>query len=199
MKIISNWERGFTLVELLTVTVVTVTISVLISMIITFALRGTNKTNSVDEVRKNGNYALLQISKIIEYAKSFDGVSTDGVSYDYNCVQIPVQAPSPSPTPLHYSHLRMANFDGDKTVFSCVPAIQTTPATIASNGASLIDTNSVSLDSNSCFFTCLQQRITDVPTIGVNFGLSKKTSSTLFENKSSIPFQTSVTVRNLGR
>lgn len=186
-------ERGFTLIELLTVTVVTVTVSVIIVIVLAFALRGTDKANSLNDVRGSGNSTILQISKMIGYAKSFDGVSIDGINYASNCLDLP----TPPPEPTKYSFVKITNFDGSKTVFSCLNGAGS--PTIASNGASLIDTNSVSLEASSCYFTCTQVRITNVPTIGINFSLRKKSGSAFIENKTTVPFQTSVTMRNLGK
>lgn len=188
-------SRGFTLIELLTVAVVLVIVSVLLTIVLTFVLRGNNKINTIGEVRQNGNYAILQISKMIGYAKNFDGVSMDGQTYIANCVQIIPSPPSPTPIPLRYSYVKVSNFDGQNTVFSCSQINNV--ETIASNGASLIDTDSVSFDANSCWFTCSQKRITDVPTIGINFAIRKNTTSAFFEGNAFIPFQTSITVRNL--
>lgn len=189
---------GFTLVELLTVVAVVAVIGALIGFILTFSLRGTNKTNSTNEVRQNGNYAILQMSKMIEYAKSFDGVSTDGESYTHNCTAAIPPSPTPTPTPSQYNYIKITNFDGAQTVFAC---LSSSPPTIASNTASLLDITSVSVDSGSCYFTCSQERITVSPIVGINFSLSKKTKTggVFNENKASIPFQTSVTMRNLGK
>jgi hypothetical protein len=57
----------------------------------------------------------------------------------------------------------------------------------------------------SCEFTCVQGTISDYPTVGINFSLTelRPTGSTIFFEKSAsagaVPFQTSVTLRNLNR
>lgn len=110
----------------------------------------------------------------------------------------PTPAPSPTPTPplIQYNYVKITSFDRGTTIFSCLDSSQRSPnGQIASNGANLVDTNnSVSVDS--CFFTCSQDNIVSPPIIGINFTLSSKTSSNFFEKKASIPFQTSVTMRN---
>ncbi len=189
---ISNSQRGFTLVELLAVAVVMVVVSVIVTATITSSLRGTTKTNTVNDVRQNGNYAISQVSKMIEYAKSFGGISNDNVNFTPNCVNSTPPL-TPTPTPSQYNYLKITGFDNGSTIFSCSQINNLN--TIASNGASLIDSNLVSLDS--CSFTCSQDRITDSPTIGITFFLSKRTTSSLFENNASVSFTTSVKMRNL--
>ncbi len=186
-------NRGFTLVELLAVAVVMVVVSVIVTATITSSLRGTTKTNTINDVRQNGNYAIAQVSKMIEYAKSFNGISNDyNGPFDSNCVNL-VPSLTPTPTPSQYKYIAITGFDNGQTTFSCSQINNV--STIASNSAPLIDTNLVSVDS--CSFTCERARITDPPIIGINFSLSKKTTSSLFENKSSVSFKTSVKMRNL--
>lgn len=180
-------NKGFTLVELLAVSVVMVAVSVIITATITSSLRGTTKTNTINDVRQNGNYAISQVSKMIEYAKSFGGVSNDGVNFTSSCINLALPL-TPTPTPPQYSNIKIIGFDNGETIFSC-------SSVIASNGASLIDTNLVFVDA--CSFTCSQDKSTDAPIIGINFSLSKKTTSSLFENKASVSFKTSVKMRNL--
>lgn len=185
-------NKGFTLVELLAVSAVMVVVSVIVTATITSSLRGTTKTNTINDVRQNGNYAIAQVSKMIEYAKSFDGVSNDyNGSFDSNCTNL-TPSLTPTPTPSQYSYIKITGFDNGQTIFGCS---QNNVSTIASNSAPLIDTNLVSVDL--CSFTCERARITDSPIIGINFSLSKKTTSSLFENKASVSFTTSVKMRNL--
>jgi type II secretory pathway pseudopilin PulG len=190
MKKFLKDKNGYTLVELLAVMVVLVAIGTIVSAIITSVLRGSNKANNIEQVRKNGGDALLQIVKSIKFAQSFNGVSTDGVTYTTNCV---TSSPPPS-SPPQYPYLKITSFDGGKTTISCTSS---TPQTIASNSASLIDTQNVAV--TSCYFTCSASDITQPPTIGVNFTLSQKNLGSFGEDKASIPFQTSVTFRNLNK
>lgn len=176
---IQNFQRGYTLIELLTVIAIVVVVGVIVAGILISSLRGGSKSNVLDNVRQNGNDAITQMSKMIIYAQSFNGVSNDGgVSYTTNCAQV-----SPS-----YQYIKITSFDGGKTIFSC------NGSTIASNGASLIDTASVSLIL--CSFTCTQNNFGQAPTIGINFTLSQNTSSSFSEKQATIPFKTSVTIRN---
>lgn len=177
-------ELGFTLVELLAVIMVIAVIGAVVGAIIISTLIGTNKTNSLESVRSSGNFALLQVAKTIEFARGFDGVSTDGVNYTQNCS---TQSPP-------YGFIKVTSLQNETTVFSC--GSPSSP-TISSNSASLVDTTAVSV--SSCFFTCTQDSIVVSPTIGINFTLSSKKPGSFVENKASIPFKTSVTMRNLNR
>ena len=181
---ISNSRKGYTLIELLVVMIIMVTVGVIVASILVSALRGTSKTNVIEEIRNNGNVTMVQMGKMIGFAQGFLGVSTDGTNYTANCTT----APSPQ-----YAHIKIKSFDDKETIFSCNPL--GSPPTIASNGASLIDTNKVTLDS--CYFTCSQINISEPPVIGINFTLSQKGTSGLFEQRATIPFETSVTMRNL--
>ena len=185
MKLTNN--KGYTLIELLAVIVVMVTVGSIITSILVSALRGENKTNATTLVRQNGNYAITQMSKMIGYARSFEGLSTDNVNFDTNCVPAAPPAPTPTPTPTQYKYVRVSSFDGGQTTFSCENN------TIASNSSSLVD--SVNLTVSNCYFMCTQKDIRSAPTIDINFTLTRG-SVGLFENQSAIPFETSVTFRN---
>ncbi len=179
-------RRGYTLIELLVVMIVMVTIGNIVVTILVSSLRGTNKTNVINAVRENGNYAILQMSKMIEFAQNFSGVSLNGISYTSDCLQ--------TPSPL-YNYIKITSFDNAQTIFSCKgPGIF---PTIASNGADLINTSDVRL--TSCYFTCRRSGISQLPTIGINFTLSQKTASVFFEKTASISFETSVLMRNLNK
>ena len=188
---ISNFSDGFTLIELLVVILVIFAVGVLIISVLFSALRGANKTNTIDLVRRNGNSAISQMSRMIRFAKSFNGVSiNDPNNLNPDCT---VPASTPTPAPFQYSYVGVTSFDGGQTVFRCLPGDGIAP--IASNGASLVDTNSVSV--SSCYFTCTQSDIFSPPNIGINFSLTQKvTPNQFFENKASADFQTSVSIRN---
>ncbi len=189
---ISN-SKGYTLVEMLAVIVVFSVIGGIIAAIFASSLRGSNKANVTNEVRQNGNYALTQISRMITYAKSFDGISVDGVNYDSECYIEPVLENTPTPTPSEYHYLKITGFDGGQITFVCL----SDPDEISSNTASMINESTVSVDS--CKFNCEQLNIIQPPTIKINFSLSQKNQEALFENKTSMSFETSATMRNLGK
>lgn len=182
---ILNSKKGYTLIELLIVMVVLVTVGIIVAAIIVSSLRGTNKAKTLETIRKNGNYTIAQMSKMIEFAQSFQGVSSDGSIYTVVC-----STPS-----AQYKYIKITSFDNLRTTFVC--DFSANPATISSNSASFIDTSEVVLAS--CYFTCQRTNISDLPVIGINFSLSQKSVSSFFENKASSSFQTSVIMRNLNK
>ena len=186
---ISNLEKGFTLVELLAVIMVLGVIGGVVGGILISSLIGTNKTNSLESVRQNGNYALSQISKSIEFSRSFEGVSSNNLTYITDCTQ-PLGV-SPTPTPVPYSYIKITSADGNETVFSC------SSSTISSNSASLVNGSTIVV--SSCSFTCSQDDLVVPPTIGINFTLSDRKGGSFVQNTTSVSFQTSVTLRNLNR
>ena len=174
-------QKGFTLIELLVVMVIILAVGTIIGVILFSALRGTNKTNTITVVRQNGNYAISQMVKTIRNAKSFDST---------NCAQ-----------GTQYQSVRVTSPTEGQIVFSCDAS--TISSTSNGTTSSLLDTiTSVSLDANSCYFTCTQNSSTDTQTIGIHFSLSQYQASgsiVLPEKKAQIPFETSVSLRNLPR
>ena len=183
-----KFKNGYTLIELLAVIIILVTVGMVITSILVTSLRGGNRSNTTNEVRQNGSYILSQMSKMIAYSRSFDGVSTNGTDYSTDCTVIQPPVPTPSPAPVAYRYIKITSFDGGQTVFSC------TGSSIASNGAEL--TNSTNLNLSSCSFYCSQTNVLAPPTIKVNFTLSKTNSGFFVENQTTIPFETSITPRN---
>lgn len=190
---IKNLElgKGFTLIELLVSLIILISVGAVTVAILTSSLRGSNKTNAMNNIRQNGSYAIIQISRAIQYAKTFDGLSTDGVNFTDNCVQSIPPSPTPTPTAVPYKFIKITSFDGGQTVYSCDPTLA--PNTIASNGASLLDTDSVFLGP-FCSFVCVQGKTSDSPIINISFSLTSKKN--LVENRVTVPFNTSVTIRN---
>lgn len=189
---IKNTERGFTLVELLASIIVLVAVGSVIAGIITSSLRGTNKTTTIETIRQNGNYTLNQISKNIEYAQVFNGLSNDDINYVTSC---PFStAPTPAPTITPYNYIKVTPLNGNSITYHC----GSSPPRITANEDHLMDINVVSLIS--CSFSCIQTGSTDVPIIRIGFTLGPKNSNNLVENSTpDVVFETSVTVRNYKR
>lgn len=181
-------NKGYTLIELLAVMIILISVGTIITAILVTSLRGGNKSNTTNEVRQSGNYIISQMSKMIAYARTFDGVSTNGINYTTDCTVTQPPAPTPSIAPVLYRYIKISSFDGGQTVFSC------TGSSIASNGAAL--TNSANLNVAACSFYCSQTSVLAPPTISVNFTLSKSNSGFFVENQTTIPFETSITPRN---
>lgn len=180
----SKNQKGYTLIELLAVMTILVTVGFIITAILVSSLRGSSKATTVNEIRQNGNYAILQMGRMIGFSQAFLGASTNGVAYTTNCI------PSPSPD---FKYIKIKLFDDRETILSC--NLTTNPTTIASNGASFVNTSEVNVAS--CGFTCSQNSISEPPVIGIKFTLTQKSANALFEKRSTIPFETSVTTRNL--
>lgn len=195
---IKHLQKGYTLIELLAVMVVLIVVGGIITSILISSLRGSNRSTSVNDVRQNGNYVLSQMSKMIAFAMTFQGISTDGTNYATDCVPAPAPpAGTPTPTPAAYSYIKVTSFDQGTTIFSCQTDPVTNQLLIASNGASMVDTSSVQVVN--CFFTCSQANISTPPTLDINFTLAKNTSGLFVENNVSIPFETSITPRNANK
>ncbi|MBI4096648.1 MAG: type II secretion system protein [Candidatus Levybacteria bacterium] len=184
-------KEGFTLVELLASIAVLVAVGSVIAGIITASLRGTNKTNVIENIRENGNYALSQISRSIEYAQAFNGLSDNGTDYTVSCRFSTSPTPAPVETP--YKFVKVTPSNSNSIEYSCAIS---TPATITSNGASMIDTSSIVL--TDCVIACVQTRATDLPIVKVGFKLGPKKNPTGLAETSSPPilFETSITIRN---
>lgn len=165
--------RGFTLVELMVSSAIFITISTIVVSILFNTFRLSQRTESALAVKNNGNTALSQMVNALKYAASLD----DPVS----CI--------PPVTDLKEITFT-SSFDNGQTTFSCDTGEN---SSIASNGATLINTNAVTVES--CKFTCSQITENGPPTITIQFELTSKqysgsSSVTLF------PFQTAVTMRN---
>lgn len=167
-------NRGFTLVELLVVLAIFITVGGLILSVLFISLRGSTKTQVETMVKQNGSYALSQIVRTVRYAGSLDTPTS--------CV--------PSATVQSIAVRSLA--DSEQTVFSCPAA----PGEgISSNSASLVDTNSLTV--TNCSFTCKQEASNQAPQITIEFTLSAKNTGGLLEASSTIPFQSTVIMRNV--
>lgn len=166
-----NNQSGFTFIELLVVVVVLISTGMVIGAILFSSLRGASKASILITARQNGDYAISQMTKTIRNAKSFGGVEniTDCSSQDVST---------------HFNSVKITNPDNSETVYSC------------DSLDSFFDTNLVKTTENSCYFTCSQNSPSDSPTIGINFTLAQKTDNATVENTVSIPFSTSVQIRN---
>lgn len=201
-------SNGFTFIELLAAIVILITIGGIVVSIFVSSLRNTTKTNTITIVRQNGNFAITHMSRMLRFARSFDGVSIDDTSYQSNCVVPTPGGGTPTPTPSQYQQVKFTAHDGGQTTFLCsyVPAENPSePPTIASRSgssvpSSFLDTSAVSI--TTCYFTCTQNSLSDYPIVGIHFQLQDQRGTTpaLFpERTATIPFTTSVTMRNLFR
>lgn len=190
-------SAGFTLLEIMLVMAILVFVGFIVGSIVMSILRGTNKTNTLTQVRQNGSYAISQISKMLRNSKSFEGVSVNGSggSYTTNCV-----------SSTKYNYIKIKSFDEGETTFACCAS----PNTIASLSGTmtcgssdkyiLLDTNTVTVDE--CYFQCIGSDFTEPPRIDIYFSLRADSSSLFAEKRASdsaIPFSTTVILRNVVR
>jgi len=182
LKYLPARRDGFTLVELLTVIFIFVVLGGILAAIITSTLRGNNKTNAINAITSNGDYAIIQITKAIRSATT--------LLVPYPCGTLS----SPTST----SSVKLRFTDSSMSTYSCLDT-NNNPS-ITSNSAALIDINSVKVAK--CNFTCAQSSPSDYPIINVDFSLKSNTTSNLLEQQASssaIEFQTSVVGRNMIR
>lgn len=175
--------NGFTLIELLVAMGIFLTLSTVIFSIIVTVLRGAKKSDSIISVRQNGEYAIDQIVKTLRFAISLDYPNPIGGTM-----------PACSSTGTIVQDVRITKVDLSQNIFSC-PSSSNYPNYITFDGGML--TNSSNVVVKSCYFVCTQN-IGEMPTIGIFFNLTKVNSSSLLEGDTSIPFQSAVTLRNIG-
>ena len=161
-------QGGFTLIELLAVMVVLIVIGGIIGGIFFASLRGTNKLNNLISVRQAGNLTTLQITKLLRFAKRLD---------------------TPASCAGSTSSVTVTQYDDTQVTLAC------TASTIASNGASMIDTSLLTV--TNCAFTCTRNSTFSSPVITINFDLKKTTTNSFVENKAELPFQATVTLQNI--
>jgi type II secretory pathway pseudopilin PulG len=182
---INNKNKGYTLVELLAVIIILVTVGTIISAILASVLRSSNKSVNTESVRRNGNYAITQMSKMITYAQKLEGVSLDGSQYYTDCV-------SQTPPLTQYKYLQIKSFDGGITTFAC------NDSKIASQSA--LETNYLvdPVLNAVCYFNCTQESAAAPAKIDIFLNLSVQNSTNFSEGQAEIPFETSVIIRNSG-
>ena len=186
-----NYHKGYTLIELLAVMAILITVGTIIAGIIVSSLRGSNRSKNVGNVRQAGNTVLVQMSKTIKFAKSFDGISINETNYVTDCI-VPVTIPIPTPIP--YKYLKLTSSDDTQTIFACKEG------SVFSNTDELIDQTNLtgfSIPTASCYFICSQTNIAVPPTISINFTVSTVDPTSAFaENRVSLDFKTSAAFRN---
>ncbi|HSD98902.1 MAG TPA: prepilin-type N-terminal cleavage/methylation domain-containing protein [Patescibacteria group bacterium] len=168
-------QSGFTLIEMLAVIIIFIVVGTIAVSILVTSFRTSTKTDVVTAVQNNGNYALSQMAKTIRDAR--------GLVTPFPC----------SPTVVANT-ISITTPDNQEVTYACGNS------TIASNGASLLDTTQVAVQA--CSFTCSQDSKSDLPVILIAFSLLQKSSSSFAEQKASqsaVFFQTSIGIRNINR
>lgn len=180
-----NSRAGYTIAEVLGVIFVLVIISGVVVGIISSTLRGASKARVLTSVSQNGQYVTTVIANMISDSRNVTQVN--GTDID-DCTTSPTSDTAPTPTPSGSKpSITLSRIDGGKTVISCDSS-----GVIASNGASLINTNFVRV--TSCTFTCTQltQDPYSVPIVNVKFTLAPINAA---DSNSSLDFNTSTSLR----
>ncbi len=181
-NLILSKPKGFTLIEFLVVIgIFIVFTSVVLSVFIT-TLRTTKQSDSLISVKQNGEHAIARLVRELRFAESLDYPSLIGGT-------LPVCSAAGISVPV----IKITSIDASKTTLTC-PTSFNYPNYIDLNGLAL--TNADLVVVKSCTFICTQ-RIAELPTIKILFSLSKINSNGLPENNTTIPFQTSVILRNI--
>lgn len=215
MKKILN-KKGYTLIEVLAVIILITIVGSFIAAIIVISLRGSNRSKNVNAIRQTGDYTINQMTKMVSYAKSFEGLANtdidvnpddNSINYDLQCNQ--------SKT---YNLLKIKSFDQGTTTFYCDPtdgnnfiasysgALDSLPSESVYNSVrmvKLIDPGK-NFYITQCSFTCRQNNVIHPPVIDIQFTISNQNpensadEQALVENKVTIPFDTTISFRNLG-
>jgi prepilin-type N-terminal cleavage/methylation domain-containing protein len=168
-----QFSQGFTLIEILTVISILAVIGSITVAVITVTLRTTKKSDLIEAARNDSDTALTQMVKSIRYAASLDNPAS--------CV------PSKTVASITFTsvttHLQ--------TTYDC------NAGTIKSNGTSLFNTNAFQV--TSCSFVCTQPTLNDPPTITIQYTLQPASGGFFAETNFSLPFESSVTMRNLSQ
>jgi len=165
-----QFSKVFTLVEILTAVSILAIIGTICLGVITITLRTTKKSDVMQVARQESDTALTQMVKNIRYAQNI----TDPAS----C--IPTTTVSSITITSVTTHL--------PSTYAC------TSNSITYNGTSLFNTNAVKV--SACSFVCTQASVNDPPTVTIQYSLVPATTGLFVETNFTMPFQSSVTLRN---
>jgi type II secretory pathway pseudopilin PulG len=203
-------QNGYTLIELLAVMIILIAVGSIVTAILTAVLRSGNKSTTMDNIRRNGDNAIAQISRMVTYAQSFEGISVTDPNtlapgqLQTDCVP-PVGnllTPTPIPTPTQYKYLMIKSWDGGITTFACanakIASISST-AVIDINNPCPVQGCVYLMDpaiATSCYFNCTQASA--AAPVKIDIFLDATSSGVFSENQATMHFETSVVVRNSG-
>jgi len=194
-RLIGGHVQGFTLLELLVVSVILALLSVIIAQVFFTTMRTNSKTETVRDVKGNGDRAIDTMNRLIQNAKS---------------VQMPSSCPEYPLVGTTIKKIILTNFDEGVTTLKCVQEVVggVSIARIASSSATqtvyLMNSNVSVYDpigsanactNNALAFTC--SSVGTIPSsITIKFTLHQANSAASVVDTSSGSFQTSVIVRN---
>lgn len=172
----SKTDSGFSLIELLVGVAIMITTTTIVLSIIISSFRISSKTTASSIVRQNGNYTLSQVSRMLQFADSFEGAFVNaGDSTATACA-----------LGLTVNRIDI-KYNKNDISFVC------TNSDITIDGKSSINTNNIQV--SSCSFICTQPG-SEGPVIKINFDLTTGDLNTPIENRASVNFSTTVKMRN---
>lgn len=158
-------KKGFTLIEILVVTVILAVLGFMVTNIFFTTMRGTSKADVLREVKQNGNYALSIMERMIRNATSITTCS------------------SPMST------IQIMNPDGQTTTFFL------SGTQIASNSGSFLTNSKVQvINPPGLIFSCTRT-VGKPDVVTINFSLAQAGPIAGPEEQASLSFQTTVSLR----
>lgn len=166
---ISNFRRGFTLVELLVAVSLIGIVGGIATIILFTTLQGASKSDIMREVKQNGDYAISVMERMIRNANS-----------------VVVGCPAGPGSQIRPS-LTIKNRDNQTTSF----ALSLSGDQIASTGGMLTNNK---VTASNLLFTCTRTRGSpDV--VSISFDLAQRAITFRPEERASINFKTTVSLR----
>lgn len=187
MRKLLTQNKGFTLIEILVATSIIITTTTIVVAILVSSFRTSSKTTSLDVVRQNGNSAISLISRTIQFAESFEGVSND--ESDESFVK---SCPVPGAPGNTFTHLKIVTGGVTKRL-SC------SDEGILVDDDSLLDSSKTTVVPGTCVLTCNKDSEDASPVIGLSFDLTYGTNpqpTSVAEKRAQIHFSTSIKMRN---
>ena len=76
-------QKGFSLIEILVGIAIIITATTVVLSIIVSTFRISNKTTTNSVIRQNGNYSINQVSRMLQFADSFNGIKKTRTSSEF--------------------------------------------------------------------------------------------------------------------
>lgn len=167
---IENQKLGFTLIELLVVVGVFSILGIMVVNLLFTTLKGSTKTTILTEVKQNGEYALSVMDRMVRNSRQI------------------LQNSNGQTCASSMTKLKIQNPDGGITEFSCGTQI----ASVSASSAYLTSNN---VAASNCSFSC-QQPSGKPAVVTIQFSLSQAGTPPRPEEKATMNFQTTITLRN---
>jgi len=191
MKKNKDLSKGFSLIELLVGISIIITATTVVLAIIVSSFRISSKNTSNEVVRQSGNNAMSQLSRRIQFADSFVGVSNNSAfSGAITICEVSPRSIDGIEAPLTpYKYVRVT-YNEVSTTFACEDN------ELKLNNVSMTNSPNISAPSSSCYFTCTQDSTAVAPVIGVNYDLQRGDGTGVSEKNAKMNFSTKIKMRN---